>query len=63
MFEDLSPRPPHEAPPPESIIVCGAENGAILIRQRGADQSSVVVPPDQAEGLIAAIRRHLDAAK
>ncbi len=60
MFEDLSPQPPREAPALESIIVSGSENGGVVIRQRGADERAVVVPPEQAEGLIAAIRRHLN---
>jgi hypothetical protein len=61
MFEDLSSRPVRETPPPDSIIVTGAENGGIVIRQRGAaDENAVVIPPEQAESLIAAIRRHLN---
>ena len=65
MFEDLSSRPVRETTtPPEGIIVSGAENGGIVIRQRGAeDESAVVIPAEQAESLIAAIRRHLGTAK
>jgi hypothetical protein len=64
MFEDLSAAPKNEPPlPPEGLVVSGHADGGVVIRQRGAaDQAGgIVVPAEQAEGLIAAIRRHLQA--
>jgi len=66
MFEDLPAAQNREMPPPqEPIIVSGHAGGGVMIRQRGAteDCGYVVVPPEQAESLIAAIRRHLAAGK
>jgi hypothetical protein len=61
MFEDLSAAPHREAPAPEGLVVSGHADGGVVIRQRGTadDTAGIVVPPEQAEGLIAAIRRHL----
>jgi hypothetical protein len=64
MFEDLSAAPPtHDAPPPpEGLLVSGHADGGVVIRSRSAasEPGCIVVPPEQAEGLIAAIRRHLN---
>jgi hypothetical protein len=66
MFEDISLKQNRERPPEaETIVVSGTENGGIVISQRGAevDRGHVVIPPEQAEPLIAAIRRHLNPRK
>ena len=63
MFEDLSAAPPREAQSaPEGLVVSGHADGGVVIRSRGsaAEPGCVVVTPEQAEGLIAAIRRHLN---
>jgi len=46
-------------------VVSGHANGGVVIRQRSAaeDKGYVVVPPEQAESLIAAIRRYLKPGK
>jgi hypothetical protein len=65
MFEDISVKPNRESPSPEGIVVSGHANGGVVIRQRSAaeDKGYVVVPPEQAESLIAAIRRYLKPGK
>jgi len=65
MFEDLSAAAPHphEVPnAPDGLVVSGHADGGVVIRTRGAaaEPGCIVVPPEQAEGLIAAIRRHLN---
>ena len=63
MFEDLSAAQQHESPPlPEGLVVSGHADGGVVIRQRGAadEAAGIIVPPEQAESLIAAIRRHLN---
>jgi hypothetical protein len=62
MFEELSAAPPHDAPTvPEGLVVSGHADGGVVIRSRSAaEPGCIVVPPEQAEGLIAAIRRHLN---
>ena len=63
MFEDVSAAAPHDAPPPiEGLVVSGHADGGVVIRSRSAaaEPGCVVVPPEQAESLIAAIRRHLN---
>jgi hypothetical protein len=65
MFETPHMKERGESPAAESIVVSSHVDGGVLIRQRGAkeDQGYVVIPPEQAEPLIAAIRRHLNPGK
>jgi hypothetical protein len=65
MFEDLSAVQSRDTlPAPEGLVVSGHADGGVVIRQRAAEEPGcIVVPPEQAESLIAAIRRHLDRTK
>ena len=66
MFEDLSAVQSRDTlTAPEGLVVSGHADGGVMIRQRGATEElgCIVVAPEQAESLIAAIRRHLDKAK
>ena len=62
MFEDISREEIRDAAPIRAISVSSRDGGGIVIRQRqpmGDEDACILVPPGQAENLIAAIRREL----